>query len=208
MIIRALICFIAKRIYPEDYSTLKNKLLDVYKNIKKYNDNNNFIIFKQLLISGEDHRFRYHCGFDVIAIIRAIKNKIIKDKTEGASTIEQQVVRVLINDFKKTFKRKIKEIFLSTTLQELVPRKDIPNVYLFIAYYGVNLIGFEQVYSKLNSHKNGFVDIELAAEIVARIKYPELVNNTKRKNQIVLRKQYLLYLYKKHKNRKFIKVYD
>jgi membrane carboxypeptidase/penicillin-binding protein len=205
MIIRALISFIARKVYPKEYQTLKSKLLDVYNSL---NHNNNFIILNQLLISGEDHRFRYHCGFDVIAIIRAVKNKVIKDKTEGASTIEQQVVRVLINDFNKTFKRKIKEILLSTTLQDLIPRRDIPEVYLCIAYYGANLIGFEQVYNKLNCHAKGFVDAELAAEIVARIKYPELVNSAKRDNQIILRKEYLLYLYKKHKKRKLIKVYD
>jgi penicillin-binding protein 1A len=45
------------------------------------------------LISGEDHRFYNHIGFDPIAILRAIYKRIDAGKIEGASTIEQQYVR-------------------------------------------------------------------------------------------------------------------
>ena len=163
---------------------------------------------ERLLISGEDHRFRYHIGFDIIAILRAMKNRLLHNKIEGASTIEQQLVRVLTNDFERTFNRKIKEIFLSTTLSKLVPRKDIPTIYLHVAYFGTDMNGLEQVFNKLHIVNNQIMSIEQCAEIIARIKYPEPINyNLKRHTQIEMRKNHLLVLNNRHRSFKQFKIY-
>src|SRR5205814_3743247 len=95
------------------------------------------------------------------------------NKIEGASTIEQQLVRVLTNDFKRTLGRKIKEIFLATTLRYIIPRKYIPIAYLQVAYYGTNLIGLKAILNKFNIESPDDLSEETAAEIIARIKYPE-----------------------------------
>ncbi|MCX6290903.1 MAG: transglycosylase domain-containing protein [Bacteroidetes bacterium] len=166
-------------------------------------------MLEMLLISGEDHRFKYRFGFDVIAIIRALKNRVIHNRVEGASTIEQQLVRVLTSDFNKTLKRKIKEIFLSTVLCELVPRKDIPTIYLYVAYYGTGMRGLEQVFKKFGITKSQTISNEMCAEIIARIKYPEpQKRNEKRLRQIEMRKKHLLALYNKHRLYKKFKIYD
>jgi membrane carboxypeptidase/penicillin-binding protein len=161
------------------------------------------------LISGEDHRFLYHFGFDIIAIFRALKNKIFYNKNEGASTIEQQLVRVLTNDFNKTIKRKIKEIFLATTLCELIPREDIPKIYLHVAYYGAGMNGIEQVFKKLKIENPNTISKEKCAEIIARIKYPEPKTiNEHRLMQIEQRKRHLIALYNKHSSYKLFTIYD
>jgi len=46
------------------------------------------LILQKLLISGEDHRYFRHPGFDVIAICRAIWRRLAWGMSEGASTIE------------------------------------------------------------------------------------------------------------------------
>ncbi|WP_349825405.1 transglycosylase domain-containing protein [Bacteroides ovatus] len=46
----------------------------------------------------------YHIGFDIIAIIRACFKLLISNKKEGASTIEQQLIRVVTNDYRYTLK--------------------------------------------------------------------------------------------------------
>src|SRR5262245_21594087 len=53
------------------------------------------LIAQRLLVSGEDHRHVLHPGVDPIAICRATWRCIYRGKREGASTIEQQVVRVI-----------------------------------------------------------------------------------------------------------------
>lgn len=187
---KRIISFIGRRIYRKEYLLLKEKLLNEQKRIQGQQLTTYDKTLEKLLISGEDHRFRYHLGFDVIAILRAVKNRLLHDKIEGASTIEQQLVRVLTNDFDKTFKRKVKEIFLSTTLSRLVPRRDIPTIYLHVAYYGTGMNGLDQVFKKLDIDNSQVISTELCAEIIARIKYPEpLSNNLRRLSQIEMRKK-------------------
>ena len=52
------------------------------------------------LIVAEDHRYKYHVGFDLIAIFRSILKYILYNKKEGASTIEQQLVIVVTCDYR------------------------------------------------------------------------------------------------------------
>lgn len=205
---KRIISFIGRRIYRKEYLLLKEKLLNEKKRIQGQQLSTHDKTLEKLLISGEDHRFRYHLGFDIIAILRAVKNRLLHDKIEGASTIEQQLVRVLTNDFDKTFKRKVKEIFLSTTLSRLVPRKDIPTIYLHVAYYGTGMNGLDQVFKKLDIDNSQVISTELCAEIIARIKYPEPTNNNLRRlSQIEMRKNHLLALYNKHSSYKQFKIY-
>jgi hypothetical protein len=205
---RYIISFIGRRLYRNQYSIIKEKLLSEYKTFQAQKIKSHNIMLDKLLISGEDHRFRYHFGFDIIAILRAIKKRIFNNKIEGASTIEQQLVRILSNDFEKTFRRKIKEIFLATTLCELIPRKHIPCIYLYVAYYGTGMNGLHQVYKKMSIANPQLISKEICAEIIARIKYPEpKVISFNRLKQIELRKKHLLVLYSKHSAYKYFKIH-
>lgn len=198
---------IAKQFYKKKYSQLRDRLLIEYA-LVKCNQTLNFDTLSKLLISGEDHRFYYHIGFDIIAIFRAIKNRIFYNKIEGASTIEQQLVRVLTNDFKRTFQRKIQEILLSTTLTSLVPKNEITKIYLNVAYYGTGMNGLKQAIDKLGFLDEEKMPLENAAELISRIKYPQPTNpNKKRLTQIETRKQHLVSLYNRHLRRKYFKVY-
>lgn len=197
----------AKRLYKKKFEQLRNRLLVEYE-LVKVDQTNNFTTLSKLLISGEDHRFYYHIGFDFIAIIRAVRNRIFYKKVEGASTIEQQLVRVLTNDFDRTFKRKIQEILLSTTVSSIIPKKSIPKIYLNVAYYGAGMNGLNQTYSKLGIFDRETIPIEQAAEIVSRIKYPQPSSpNQKRLQQIEIRKQHLIKLYNNHLTRKYFRIY-
>ena len=95
-----------------------------YKKIIKY------------LIAAEDHRYYFHPGADIIAIFRAIYKNVFFHKHKGASTIEQQLVRVLTNDYERTLKRKLKEIYLASHLRKYADKETIAIAYLDIAYYG------------------------------------------------------------------------
>ncbi len=199
---------IAKLIYEKKYDRLRARLLEEYE-LLKISDSNNSIILSKILISGEDHRFYYHIGFDIIAIVRAIRNRIIHGKVEGASTIQQQLVRVLTNEFDRTFKRKIQEIFLATTISSIVPKKAIPKIYLNVAYYGSGMNGLTETYSELGIAERDELPVEKAAEIISRIKYPQpnyLHQN--RLRQIETRKQHLIALYNSHINRRYFKIHD
>jgi membrane peptidoglycan carboxypeptidase len=205
--LRIIIRHIAKRLFYKKYNQLRERLLFEYE-LVKVDQTNDYNILSKILISAEDHRFHYHLGFDIIAIIRAVRNRIFYQKIEGASTIEQQLVRVLTNDFEKTFKRKIQEILLSTIVSSIIPKKVIPRIYLNVAYYGAGMNGLDQIFSKLGIVDRDSMPIEQAAEIVSRIKYPQPSNpNQNRLRQIEIRKQHLIKLYNNHSSRKYFKIY-
>lgn len=162
---------IAKTIYRDKFLCLQKRLLDEYSKVSN-TDFADLDTLSKLLISGEDHRFFYHIGFDIIAITRAVKNRLLHDKIEGASTIEQQLVRVLTNDYQRTFSRKIREILLATTLTSVIPKRAIPKIYLNVAYFGAGMTGLQQTFTKLQISKTDNISIDDAASIISRIKYP------------------------------------
>lgn len=204
---RIILGHIARTIYKDKFLCLQTRLLDEYSQIGD-SDFEDLDTLSKLLISGEDHRFFHHLGFDIIAIIRAVKNRILHNKIEGASTIEQQLVRVLTNDYQRTFRRKIQEILLATTLTSVIPKRAIPKIYLNVAYFGAGMTGLQQTLVKLQISKADELSLEDAASIISRIKYPQPKKESiKRLTQIEMRKQHLIFLYNKHLNRKYIKVY-
>jgi len=80
-------------------------------------------------IATEDRNFFNHSGLSWKGIARSIMVNIYKGKrSQGASTITQQLVRLLFFDSKKTFIRKIKEQFLELYLN---------NIYFGCGIYGV-----------------------------------------------------------------------
>ncbi|MFN4246569.1 MAG: transglycosylase domain-containing protein [Flavipsychrobacter sp.] len=203
---RKILSLFAYLLYKDDVIRLKKQIRLIYSSINN-SKRNKYKLFAQLLISGEDHRFRYHWGFDPIAIIRAIKQRLLHNRIEGASTIEQQLVRVMTNNYKICYKRKIKEILLSTTIKSFIPKKDIPYVYLEVAYYGDNVYGLHNMLEYLKLKEEN-ITIEKSAELIAFIKYPycskKVLNNTYR---LTNRKNHLLNLYKKHLNTRIFKLY-
>lgn len=158
------------------------------------------------LIVAEDHRYKYHIGFDIIAIFRSILRYIFCNKQEGASTIEQQFVRVIIDDYRRNLCRKFKEIILACYVRSILERKRIALIYLNIAYYGTKYQSLDAILWKYKLTKDDALDNHICAEIVARLKYPEpLIYSIHREKQIEMRVEHILCLYEKYsKNKLFL----
>ncbi|CAI9678634.1 biosynthetic peptidoglycan transglycosylase [Elizabethkingia anophelis] len=164
-------------------------------NIDKYSTLSNLDKLVDFLIIGEDRRYYQHKGFDVIAIIRAIRNRIFYNKKEGASTIEQQLVRVLTNQYCRTLKRKIKEIILATKLKKMLSKKEIALLYLRLAYFGTDKIGLENTLVSFSLELEDELSDEICASIIARLKYPEPKSYMSNKHALISKRtKYLLKL--------------
>lgn len=100
---------------------------------------------KDAVIVTEDKKFYSHNGVDFKGIVRAfwalIKNN--GEKTQGASTITQQLARVIFLSTEKTYERKIKEIFIALELEEKYSKKQILEFYLNSIYYMNGYYGLE-----------------------------------------------------------------
>ena len=123
----------------------------------------------------EDRRFFDHLGFDFVSIIRAFKNNLGNHPIQGASTIEQQLVRTLIDERKICYNRKLTEIGLATLISNKFKKKEIMEYYLNSIPFK-NCIGINELCIN-DSYNINFLNIYEVSEIVGRIKYPSISNN-------------------------------
>jgi membrane peptidoglycan carboxypeptidase len=193
IIIHEMFCFYKMKIY-KDWKIVKKRMYE-----ERMKSSNDFVSSSKLisfLIVAEDHRYYHHIGFDLISIIRALLKNIYCKKREGASTIDQQLVRVLTNDYSITISRKFKEIFLAIMLDKNYDKNSIALIYLNLAYYGTDYQNLDAILRKFNLNKKQMIDDDICAEIIARLKYPEPhCYSETRHSQIENRKKYILYLH-------------
>ena len=82
-------------------------------------------------IAAEDNNYWTHAGIDYVGMVRAFfANVRAGKKTQGASTITQQVVKNLLLTPERTFKRKIQEIILARRLEKSLTKQEILALYL------------------------------------------------------------------------------
>ncbi len=107
----------------------------------KFNDIPGRVI--ETLVATEDTSFFEHRGVNLEAIFRALLKDIkAGKKVEGASTITQQLVKLVYLSPHKTIQRKIKEIFIALKLEHILTKNQIlerylNQVYLGHGYYGI-----------------------------------------------------------------------
>ena len=100
-------------------------------------------LFKNLLIFIEDKNFYKHSGIDYLATLRSFYYNIKSlSYQQGASTISQQLARLLLYQKEKTITRKIKELALSYSLEKKFSKEEILEAYSNLVYLGHGAYGF------------------------------------------------------------------
>jgi len=99
--------------------------------------------FIDALLAREDARFYHHFGVDPIGITRAVVRNVLKGKTEGASTITQQLARNSFELGGRTLDRKILEAFVAFRIEATFTKKQILENYINRIYYGAGYYGLE-----------------------------------------------------------------
>lgn len=194
--------------YKDEWITIKTAISREKSKIESISNNKSLNKLIDFLISAEDHRFHYHLGFDIIAIMRAIRNRVLFNKNEGASTIEQQLVRTITCDFERSYIRKTKEIIFAFSLKKLADKRTLALIYLNIAYYGTNYENLDKILQRFNLKKGDYLSHEECSEIVSRLKYPEPKTKINEKMKLIeRRKMYLLRLHEKHSNYKLLRIH-
>ena len=110
----------------------------------------------------EDERFYEHPGVDIIGIGRAVLAQL-SGRSEGASTITQQLVRNTIlseEQFDQTIERKVREAFIALEMEKIYSKDEILMMYLNCINYGHGAYGI-QAASKTYLSKNAS-DLTLA----------------------------------------------
>ena len=129
------------------------------------------VVFTDALIKAEDHRNPYHPGIDPIGMLRALWVCLLSGQIQGASTIEQQFVRVATGRYERTIIRKVREQFLAIALVRRCTKESIASAYLAIAFYGNGCSGLEGL--KVNFGPRLYsVSEQQALRFISQLKYP------------------------------------
>jgi len=99
---------------------------------------------KHAVLASEDARFYQHGGVDILGILRAVWVDIKQQsKSQGGSTITQQLVRSVYLTGQKSISRKIREAVLSIELEAKYSKDQIFDWYLNQVPFGENAYGAE-----------------------------------------------------------------
>jgi len=97
---------------------------------------------KKAVIATEDKNFYQHRGFDTIGMVRStIANVTSGQVKQGASTITQQLARILFLSNERTFDRKIKELIIAHRIEKTISKDEILEMYLNSVYLGSGVYG-------------------------------------------------------------------
>lgn len=118
----------------------------------------------QAIIATEDKNFYHHDGYDLFGLARSIIANVMAGRVvQGASTITQQLSRILFLSNEKTFNRKIKEFIIAARIERTISKDEILEMYLNNVYLGSGAYGVEgaaQIY--FNKHINELTLAEIA----------------------------------------------
>ena len=101
-------------------------------------------VLRKAIVDTEDRRFYENNGIDYIGIVRALKSDVSSGGfAQGASTIEQQLVRNLYLSPQQTLGRKLTEACLAVQLDRRWSKDRILTAYLNDIYFGQEAYGIE-----------------------------------------------------------------
>ncbi len=132
-------------------------------------------------IAVEDKRFYRHSGVDWYRTASAGLNYIFKfDKSFGASTITQQLIKNVTGDSEYSIRRKIQEMFYATDLERNMSKDEILEMYLNIvnlsqSCYGVGAAA--QKYFSKDVSELTLIECACIASITKSPSYYDPINN-------------------------------
>jgi penicillin-binding protein 1A len=94
------------------------------------------------VLAAEDDRFYEHPGFDYQGLVRAGVNLLLTgQRTQGGSTITQQLARAYFLTPERTFVRKAKELLLALQIEQAFSKDEILALYLNKIFLGQRAYG-------------------------------------------------------------------
>jgi penicillin-binding protein 1A len=127
----------------------------------------------EAFLSAEDWGFFSHCGISWRGIVRStIINLYHGRKAQGASTITQQLVKLLFFDGSKTFSRKLKEQLYALIIEQQFTKHQILEIYLNHVYFGCGIYGVEAAAQRFWGISAAHVSIAQSATLAGIICNP------------------------------------
>jgi penicillin-binding protein 1A len=149
---------------------------------------------RNAFLATEDHNFYEHSGLSIRGICRSmLVNLYHGKKVQGASTITQQLVRLLFFDAKKTFIRKVKEQIFALLVEFQFTKDQIFETYLNHVYFGHGIYGVQAAAKRFWGKDVQDLSLDQVAVLAAMVRSPThyspilSAQNAQKRRNIVLR---------------------
>lgn len=190
---------IVTKFYSEDGEVIKTFTAYTYDKIELKDVPDQL---KNALIATEDKNFYKHHGYDLLGIVRSsIQNVIARRTVQGASTLTQQLSRILFLSNERTFTRKIKELEISARIEKTISKDQILEMYLNNVYLGSGAYGVSAASKIYFNKKLNQLTLPELAMIAGLPQAPSVYNPynnkdlaIKRRNQVLKRMLTMKYI--------------
>jgi len=152
-------------------------------------------------IATEDKEYYNHPGFDPLAVARAfVQNYTAGEIVSGASTITQQVARMLLLDdserFTRSYERKAREIVLAAEITRKYSKEEILEIFLNENNYGNLAYGIEAAAETYFNTTSDRLDLAQSAFLAGLPQAPAIYDiYTNREATLNRQKQVLVLMY-------------
>lgn len=159
---------------------------------------------KEAIIATEDKNFYRHNGYDIFGLVRSsVQNVLARRVVQGASTITQQLARILFLSNERTMTRKVKELVIAARIEKSISKDKILEMYLNNVYLGSGAYGVEgaaQIYFNKKIKDCTLPELALIAGLPQAPSVYSPYNNldlaVKRRNQVLTRMYKMRYIKK------------
>jgi monofunctional biosynthetic peptidoglycan transglycosylase len=185
----AVILFAARWIDPPSTAVHIQRRFQAWIHHTPYQERYKFIPLNEIspdlqhaVIAAEDARFYQHHGFDWHEIQIAAEEDLEGDRTRGASTITQQLVKNLFFGTGRSILRKGAEFTLVPVAEFVLGKRRILEIYLNVVEWGPGIYGAESASRYYDGTAARNLDREQAARLAAILpaplkRRPERMNN-------------------------------
>ena len=147
----------------------------------------------QAFLSAEDANFFSHPGVDYRGLLRAgVQLALTGEKKQGGSTITMQVARNFYLSRKKTYTRKLSEIFLALRIERELSKAEILELYLNKIYLGHRSYGVGAAARVYYGKTVDELDLAQTAMIAGLPKAPSSFNPLANPPRAIERRNYVL----------------
>jgi len=175
----ALLLVAARWIDPPTTAVHIQRRVQAWIHHRPYQKRHKFIPLKQIspdlqhsVIAAEDARFYQHHGFDWHEIQIAAQEDLEGERTRGASTISQQLVKNLFFGTGRSIFRKGAELALVPVAELVLGKQRILEIYLNVVEWGPGVYGAESACRYHNRTSARHIGREQAARLAAILPAP------------------------------------
>ncbi len=148
---------------------------------------------KSAFLAAEDAGFFEHEGLDYLGLVRAMVVNLRAGRVrQGGSTITQQVVKNVMLDSERSYRRKIRETILAYRLEQTLSKEQILGMYLNHIYLGHGRYGVEEAGRYLFGKHVQELNVAEAALLAGIVAAPERYSPRKDEEKALIRRKFVL----------------